>query len=241
VRRLVPAALLATFLLPISLALGEIRHEVRGDLIIATNVPERPKETELPVPAGGAPKAVQTPQVAVPAPPSNLGDLLAGSAARYGFDPGLIQSVVAAESAFDHRAVSRAGARGLMQLMPDTARAYGLKDVQDPASNLEAGVAFLRELVGRFGGDVTLALAAYNAGPEAVARYGGVPPYQETRQYLERIRSYYGDDLQRGDRTNGSSAIRLTNIEDGGVPHYTNIRPRRIPRAVPSSGAKRPR
>jgi hypothetical protein len=145
---------------------------------------------------------------------------------------------VAAESAFDQRAVSRAGARGLMQLMPDTARRYGLRDVHDPGPNLEAGVAYLRELVNRFGGDVTLAIAAYNSGPEAVERYGGVPPYEETQRYLKRIRSYYGDDLQRGDRANGSHGIRLAKVESNGVPVYTNVRPRRVPKPAPSSGSK---
>ncbi|MBI3449401.1 MAG: lytic transglycosylase domain-containing protein [Acidobacteria bacterium] len=173
-------------------------------------------------------------QPGVPAPPVDLGDLVSGSATRYGFDPAFVQSVVAAESAFDQRAVSKAGARGLMQLMPDTARRFGIKDVHDPATNLEAGVAFLRELVSRFDGDVTLALAAYNAGPESVARYGGVPPYEETRAYLARIRSYYGDDLQRADRAAGASTIRLAKVEAGGVPCYTNLRPRRSLRVIPA-------
>jgi len=208
--------LAALALAPASPARAEIKQEIRGQEILVTNVPA-PVLTPRPLEA----------QAAIPAAPIDLGDLVSGSAARYGFDPAFVQAVVAAESAFDQRAVSKAGARGLMQLMPDTARRFGIKDVHDPATNLDAGVAFLRELVSRFAGDVTLALAAYNAGPESVARYGGVPPYEETRAYLARIRSYYGDDLQRADRASGAGTIRLAKVEPGGVPCYTNLRPRR--------------
>jgi hypothetical protein len=226
----------AALLLPIPIH-AEIHQETHGDEIVATNVASKavpPSTSRTRSEISTRPAA----QPIVPASPPEIGELLSGSAVRYGFDPAFIQAVVAAESAFDQRAVSRSGARGLMQLMPDTAHRYGVKDMHDPATNLEAGVAFLREQVSRFHGDVTLALAAYNAGPESVAKYGGVPPYEETHQYLERIRSFYGDDLQRGDRSTGATGIRLAAMEEGGVPLYTNVPPRRIPRSVRSDGSK---
>src|SRR5262245_5032355 len=209
-------------------ARAEIKPVVQKGEIVFTNIGEHGHgegaASSLSNGRGGASPA------ALPAAPADLASLVSGSAARYGFDPALIQAVIAAESAFDHRAVSKKGARGLMQLMPETARQYGVRDLHDPASNLEAGVGYLRQLVIRFKGDVKLALAAYNAGPEAVVRYGGVPPYEETMGYLEKIRSYYGEDLQKGDITWSSTTIRFAKVEDGGVPFFTNVRPHRIMR-----------
>lgn len=216
-------------------ARAEIKAELRSGEIVVTNVPAAPRSA----PAAALP-ALPGPAAGAPAAPPEIGGLLAGAAARYAFDPTLIQAVVAAESSFDHRAVSKKGARGLMQLMPSTARRFGVRDAHDPAANLEAGVAFLRELTTKFGGDMTLALAAYNAGPEAVARYGGVPPYEETRDYLARIRSFYGEDLQAGDRSGSGSAIRLARVEPGGVPHFTNLRARRLVRPAPAAEGRKP-
>lgn len=111
------------------------------------------------------------------------------TAKRHFVNPAVVTAVVRAESAFDPRAVSRKGARGLMQLMPATARRFGLgpEDIFDPARNLDAGVRYLRWLLDRFDGELHLALAAYNAGEGTVDRYGGVPPYRETRSYIRRI------------------------------------------------------
>jgi soluble lytic murein transglycosylase-like protein len=113
-------------------------------------------------------------------------------AGKYGVSPKLVHAVIATESAYNTGAVSRAGARGLMQLMPATAKLYGATDLHDPAENIRAGVAHLRDLLDSFGGDVRLALAAYNAGSEAVRKYSGVPPYDETRRYVVSVLSKYG-------------------------------------------------
>lgn len=118
---------------------------------------------------------------------ANIQDLIGPIAARYNLSPELLRGVVAAESGFDPRAVSPAGAMGLMQLMPATARALGVNDPFDPAANLDGGARYLRQLLDRFQGDTRLALAAYNAGPGAVERYHGVPPYKETRAYVQRV------------------------------------------------------
>src|SRR5205085_4766800 len=103
----------------------------------------------------------------------------------------LIEAVIAVESGFDPRARSRSGARGLMQLMPATARSMGVDDLLDPGQNIHAGARYLRLLLDRFGGDLTLALAAYNAGPGSVERAGGVPRKRETVDYVRRVRSLY--------------------------------------------------
>jgi hypothetical protein len=108
-------------------------------------------------------------------------------AARYGVSEGLVAAIIEAESEFNPRAVSRTGARGLMQLMPKTATILGVGDPFDPRENIEGGVRHLRSLMDRFEGNLPLVLAAYNAGHRAVIRHGGVPPYRETRRYVNRI------------------------------------------------------
>lgn len=108
-----------------------------------------------------------------------------------GLDPALVRAVVQAESGYNVRAVSNKGAVGLMQLMPATAVELAVASPFDPEENLRGGTRYLRALLERFGGDVTLALAAYNAGPSAVDRYGGVPPYPETLEYVRRVFSLW--------------------------------------------------
>ena len=127
-------------------------------------------------------------------------DLLIAELARSnGVPAALVKAVIAAESRFDPQAVSSAGAQGLMQLMPATADMLGVADPFEPRANVGAGVRYLRQLLDRFG-DPVWAVAAYNAGPEAVDRYGGIPPYSETQQYVRRVMAYYrkyhGDLLQ---------------------------------------------
>jgi hypothetical protein len=108
-----------------------------------------------------------------------------------GIDPHLVDLIIRMESGYDPHAVSSKGARGVMQLMPDTARRYGVDNAFNASENIRAGVSYFSELLQRFDSDVALALAAYNAGPEAVSRYGGIPPYRETRNYVHSILSAY--------------------------------------------------
>ena len=118
--------------------------------------------------------------------------LIRDAAARYKLDPTLIHSVISIESNFDPKAVSRKNARGLMQLMPRTAELMGVKDSFDPAQNIDGGSHYLSDLLKKYGNDLTLALAAYNAGPDSVDKYGRrVPPYLETMKYVQRIAKTY--------------------------------------------------
>jgi soluble lytic murein transglycosylase-like protein len=119
-------------------------------------------------------------------------DVLVRAAARTaGVDPALVAAVARTESNFDATAHSPAGATGMMQLMPATAQALGVENPYDPAQNVRGGARYLRELLDRFGGDVRRAVAAYNAGPGAVERFGGVPPFAETQRYVERVMAAY--------------------------------------------------
>lgn len=117
----------------------------------------------------------------------SLEDVIYSMAQKYGVDPTLIQQVVKAESGFNSEAVSPAGAMGLMQLMPGTAASYGVKNAYDATQNLDGGTHFLKDLLDRFQGSIPLSLAAYNAGPGAVEKYNGVPPYKETQAYVQKI------------------------------------------------------
>ncbi len=112
---------------------------------------------------------------------------IALAAEKYGVTETLIHSVIETESGYNRLAVSRAGARGLMQLMPKTAERYGARNVFSPAENIDGGVHYLRDLLDRYDGSVHLALAAYNAGETAVDKYGGVPPFPETRKFIGKV------------------------------------------------------
>ena len=127
--------------------------------------------------------------------PQSFERIVRSASNRYGVDPNLIWAVMKVESDFNPQAVSKKGARGLMQLMPATARDHQVDNVHDPSENIQAGVRHLRLLLDRFRGNLRLGLAAYNAGTKAVERYRNIPPFSETRSYVRRVLKYY--DLYR--------------------------------------------
>jgi soluble lytic murein transglycosylase-like protein len=141
------------------------------------------------------------------------------SSALYNVDPLLIYAQMNQESSFKRKATSHKGASGLMQLMPDTAKRFGAKNIYNPKQNIKAGVKYMRWLLDRFGGDVRLALAGYNAGEGAVRKYGNkIPPYRETRSYVARIMAHYEQitnqistqaDTKTNDKTNETVAKAL--------------------------------
>jgi soluble lytic murein transglycosylase-like protein len=194
------ALLLVCLLVAPGLPRAEIRMERRADgALVATNAGQGAYAPAAPRPprevAGEGPGGLEAPE--------SLDRLIRDVARETDLSPALIRAVVAVESGFDPLAVSHKGAQGLMQLMPATAEAYGVDDAHDPRGNLEAGARHLRDLLRQYRGDLGLALAAYNAGPEAVRRHGGIPPYQETRQYVARVMALY-----RSERTASRPAQR---------------------------------
>jgi len=155
-------------------------------------------------------------------PPAPLNDVVSSASDRYRLDADLVNSVIHAESGFHTKAVSRKGAQGLMQLMPATASQLGVTDAFDPKSNVDGGTRYLRELLERYNFDLIKALAAYNAGPQRVEQYHGVPPYYDTQAYVARIvRDFNRKKLAeqkaaatraRAGITKKSSAVRLQQI-----------------------------
>ena len=126
-------------------------------------------------------------------------ELIRAAASRYVVDANLIHCVIAVESNFNPKAISRMNARGLMQLLPSTAKRMGVKNIFDPKENIDGGTRYLRDMLTRYHNDVTLALAAYNAGPEKVTKYGNrVPPYAETRLYVQKIAQGYAKIKAKG-------------------------------------------
>ena len=137
------------------------------------------------------PEEIFTPVPATPAVKPLYRELVEAAAARYNVDADLITSVIAVESNFDPKAVSRKKARGLMQLLPETAARLGVRNIEDPQENIDAGTRYLRELLQKYNNNLVLALAAYNAGPERIQRYGRVPPFAETISYVRRVKRGY--------------------------------------------------
>src|SRR5713101_2700284 len=137
------------------------------------------------------PEEVFTPLPVTPIVKPPYRELVEAAAARYSMDADLITSVIAVESNFDPKALSRKNARGLMQLLPETAARLGVQNIYDPQENIDAGTRYLRDLLQQYNNDLSLALAAYNAGPDKVQLYGRVPPYSETISYVRRVKRGY--------------------------------------------------
>lgn len=130
-------------------------------------------------------------------------EVIRSASNRYGVDPNLVRAVIKVESNFNSQARSHKGAQGLMQLIPETARLHNVGNVYDPDENIDGGVRHLRFLLDRYQGDLRLTLAAYNAGIKAVEKHGGIPPFAETREYVQRVLEYH-----RRYRGNGIISIR---------------------------------
>lgn len=151
-----------------------------------SNVPNDSRYVAIPTPRRGSEPSRSAPRYI------GYDGLILLTAREHGVPPALVKAVIAAESLFDPDAVSHKGAQGLMQLMPSTASKLGVEDPFAADQNVSGGVRYLREMLDRYG-DMGRALAAYNAGPKAVDRYRGIPPYPETRAYVQRVMTYYRD------------------------------------------------
>jgi soluble lytic murein transglycosylase-like protein len=166
-----------------------------GEMTLAAGLIERYAPDEVPWIDPRAPKP-QPPAAVAAAPavdlavPAHVDAIITKAAAAHDVDVNLVRAVIKVESAYKPKARSHKGAMGLMQLMPGTARDYGVQNAYDPEENIDAGVRHLRSLLDRF--DVRLAVAAYNAGAATVERYGGIPPYRETREYVKKVLSLAG-------------------------------------------------
>lgn len=172
---------------------GQLVLDLRGggQIVCAPSLVSRiePDEVEYPDPTAAAPRAVAAAvapaPVATPGPARPYDELVGQAATANAVDPRLVHAMISVESGYRSDARSPKGAMGLMQLMPATAQQYAVKNPYDPKANVDAGVRHLKSLLGRY--SIDLALAAYNAGEAAVARYKGIPPYRETREYVSRV------------------------------------------------------
>lgn len=201
---------------------AEIFHYYDGDgRLHVTNIPSDPGvEIVVPAPVRPDPAVIlRTGGAAAAAGTRHLpfAEVVAAAAARYSLPAELLLAVIETESNFNPYAVSRAGARGLMQLMPETARHMGVRRIHDPAQNVEGGAKYLRMMWDRFG-RLDLALAAYNAGPEAVENYGRkIPPYRETRNYVPKVMRAYRR-FSNGEPAPAAAVRRVEAVETAAAP-----------------------
>jgi len=184
-----------------------------------TNAPTDPRYRGLGYPSGTAAGWLRLARVDTERYAAEIRD----ASERYGVPERLVQAVIRVESAFNPHAVSVKGAQGLMQLMPQTASMLGVRNSFDPQQNIDGGVRHLRGLIDRFGNDLPMALAAYNAGEKAVVAYRGIPPFAETRDYVTRVLYHY-DGSPNGLAVAPTAVYRA--VGDDGTIIYTNIPPR---------------
>ena len=187
------------------------RYEVREDaetgrlVRIATRAKAPSEASRRARSAGPKPTVVQG--ESRPSSRVQIQALVEQAARRHDVDPKLVHAVIRQESGYDPFAVSSKGAMGLMQLMPGTADRFGVQNIFDPAENVQGGVQYLRHLLDRYNGDPRLTLAAYNAGEGAVDRYGDVPPYRETVDYVSKVRRLYGSAVGSGSSVQQDDAL----------------------------------
>jgi len=159
--------------------------------------------------------------------PQEIDRLVHQTAEKHRVDPQLVHAIIKVESKYDPNAVSRKGAMGLMQLVPATAQRFGVENPFDPQQNIEGGVNYLKYLLEMFGGDLTLSLAAYNAGEHSVQRFGGIPIFSETREYVRKVTDIYrtggpSDASRSGARESANPPI-IRYVDEQGVVHFTNV------------------
>lgn len=215
--------LLGSVLLVASAEAGTYRFVDESGVVHYTNAPSDPRYRRL---VGWPDGPAAPPQVSLSRLLARYTDLIQTAAERHRMDRRLVEAVIWAESGGNPTAVSRKGARGLMQLMPQRSAQLGVRNPFDPRQNVNAGVRHLRDLLDQFG-DVTLALAAYNAGADAVRAYGGVPPYPETEEYVQRVRALYdgGETLKRSWAVGQAPQRIYRRIAEDGTVIYTNVPP----------------
>jgi soluble lytic murein transglycosylase len=195
-------------------------RDAAGTLVLSDrelNTPTKIYEVE------GAPSYRTTTADGRPASSPRFDDIVLAHAQRHALRPELVRAVIQVESGYNPTATSPKGAMGLMQLMPATARELGVRNPYDPEDNIRGGTAYLRQLLDRYDGNEQLALAAYNAGSGAVDRYGSVPPYRETRDYVRRVGLKAGADT--GSRTKLVIYKSIEIIDGRAVPRYSTQRP----------------
>jgi hypothetical protein len=160
-------------------------------------------------------------------PSPEINDLVEQTASRLQVDPQLVHAIIKVESEYDPKAVSRKGAMGLMQLVPETAQRFGVENPFNPKENIEGGVSYLKHLLELYGGDLSLSLAAYNAGEGAVQRFGGIPSFAETRDYVQKVTNIYQSGSPQsgtsaaGNKPQASPIVRY--VDEQGVVHYSNV------------------
>jgi soluble lytic murein transglycosylase-like protein len=213
--RAIPAVVVALAMLaPLPAAAGVFELTDPEGVTHFTNAPTDPRYRRLPGFSGTAAGWLRMP----PAVVSRYGAEIDEVATRHGVSPALVRALIRVESGFNPWAVSSKGAQGLMQLMPRTAMSLGVRDAFDPRQNIDGGVRHLRYLIDRYPGNLPLALAAYNAGEGAVDRHGGIPPYQETQQYVRKVLELHGGG------GGVSHPVYRYETPDGTVT-YTNVPP----------------
>lgn len=197
---------------------------VRSVVVSSRPVPERTVAETVVTPHLPAPPPAPAAPAATSAPPlPGVPELVAQIAARHSLPPELVDSVIQVESNYNPYAVSPKGAQGLMQLIPATARRFGVSDVFDPADNIQGGVRYLKYLLDLYGGNYRLALAAYNAGEGAVARHGGVPPYRETERYVKLVGQHVEDAMKASAAAQSKAVQEVKPAPAGGVSHIRAV------------------